>query len=174
MKIQLIPSILIVLAAIIYACTEPEVYPIEPKIEFSKFSIKDSVDDLGNEIRLARLVMTVKDGDGDIGLDDADTMGFRHPDSLHHYNLFIKLFKKENQQFEEVELAIPHNYRTPFYETQGQNKSLKADIQIKFEYSTRQFQYDTIKYSFFIYDRELHRSNDAESPELPINKLLTN
>ena len=33
------------------------------------------------------------------------------------------------------------------------------------------FNYDTIKYDFFIYDRELNISNIAETPEIPADTI---
>jgi hypothetical protein len=154
------------------SCIEPKVYPIIPEITFARFTIKDSVDVLGNQILLCKLTMTVKDGDGNIGLEKDDTLGYRHPDSLHYHNLFVKQYEKINGEFQEVELLIPTNYRTPFYETEGQNRALKADIEVKFEYL--HFDYDTIIYDFFIYDRDLNQSDINASPELVPADLLNN
>ena len=51
---------------------------------------------------------------------------------------------------------------------EGQNKTLIADLEVNFDITE---QYDTIKYSFYIYDRALHKSNVAESPEIPFDTL---
>ncbi|MBA7579337.1 hypothetical protein ES708_21207 [subsurface metagenome] len=62
---------------------------------------------------------------------------------------------------DEDDLETPLNYRIPYIESEGQNKTLKGEIQVDFFYLI--IKYDTIKYKFYIVDRALHKSNDQET-----------
>lgn len=161
------------LLMIFFACEAPRSYPNTPEVGFKSLSIADYVDTLGNPIKLVKLTISVIDGDGDIGIkfdDNAIYPGFEDLDSA---NLFIKLFEKKEGAFQEVEFKLPLNYATPYLEPEGQDKTLKADIEIKFEEPLIDtfLAYDTIKYSFYIYDRALNKSNIAESPAVPSDTL---
>lgn len=150
----------------IVGCQKPEVWSDIPEINYKDCEVKDSLDALSNSIKLCRLTIQVKDGDGDIGLDPADTTGIRSTDSLHHNDLFLTLFSKKNGIWSKVNLALAQNFRIPYVDQQGQNKSLKADIVVKLEYPVVVFKYDTIAYDVFIFDRALHKSNIIRTPEI--------
>ena len=149
--------LLFTLAAMLPGCPGIESLPDIPYIEFRDFTLAPAVDDLGNEIIRGELVFFFQDGDGDVGLNEPDTI-FQGDSS--QYNLFFTMFKKENQEYYELneeELNSPLYYRIPFIEREGQNKTLKGEIQVTFEYLT--IDYDTIRYTFYIVDREEHKSN---------------
>jgi hypothetical protein len=137
----------------------PGVEPLTeiPYIEFRDFTLEEAVDDLGNEIILGELTFFFQDGDGDVGLYEPDTI---FPGDTSQYNLFFTMFKKENKEYiklTEDDLNSPLYYRIPFIEREGQNKTLRGEIEVTFEYLT--IEYDTIRYAFYIIDREKHRSN---------------
>jgi len=153
-----------IIAGFIFSCVPPKVYPIEPEISFKEMILIDGHDTLGNLVKRVILTMSVVDGDGDIGLpEDITFPGF---DTLGNKNLFIELYNKVDGVFEKVELAAPLYYRTAFLKPEGQDKSLTADFEITMD--NYQFDdYDTIKYDFHIYDRQLHKSNTGETPAVP-------
>lgn len=153
-----------IIIGLIFSCVPPRVYPIEPEISFKEMSMIDGRDTLGNLVKRVILTMSVVDGDGDIGLPvDGAWPGF---DTLGNKNLFIHLYNKVDGVFEKVDLAAPLYYRTAFLKPEGQDKSLTADYEVTID--NYQFDiYDTIKYDFYIYDRQLHKSNTGETPAVP-------
>lgn len=145
------------------SCQKIESLSEIPFISFKSFILKDTVDALGNEGKIGELIFAFKDGDGDIGLTQPDSLS---SDST-NFNLFFTLYYKTNGEFTEVsgdDLETPLNYRTPYIEREGQNKSLTGEIKVDFIYLL--FEYDTIKYSFFLVDRAMHKSNVETTPEI--------
>jgi len=157
--------LLVVFTVFIIACEKPKTYSEIPKVSFKSLEIYDGVDSLGNEEKKIKITILVEDGDGNIGLSDTDTLELFKP--LENKNLFINLYEKINGEFVKVDLQLPHNYRTPYIEPQGQNELLKADVEVSIGYSKLFFHYDTIKYDFYLYDRDLNKSNIEETPEIP-------
>ncbi|MCD6565923.1 MAG: hypothetical protein J7K53_08255 [Bacteroidales bacterium] len=147
------------------SCKKIESLPEIPSISFKNFTLIDTIDALGNEGKIGELTFDFEDGDGDIGLTQPDSLS---ADST-NFNLFFTLFSKTNGEFIEVsenDLETPLNYRIPYIEKEGQNKALKGEIQVDFIYLL--FEYDTIRYSFFILDRALHKSNVEITPEIAL------
>ena len=145
------------------SCKKIESLPEIPSISFKSFILIDTIDALGNEGKIGELTFDFEDGDGDIGLTQPDSLSV---DST-NFNLFFTLFGKIDGEFIEVsenDLETPLNYRIPYIEKEGQNKTLIGEIQVDFIYLL--FEYDTIKYSFFIVDRALHKSNVETTPEI--------
>jgi len=149
-----------------FSCRKIESYPEIPFIEFKSFTLQDTVDLLGNPGKVGELVFSFVDGDGDIGFDSTAT------DTTSIYDLFFTLYEKLDGEFlkvDEDDLETPLNYRIPFIEMEGQNKTLKGEIQVDFFYiKIFLIKYDTIKYEFYIIDRALHKSNVETTPEIPL------
>ncbi|MCK4700132.1 MAG: hypothetical protein KAT38_07345 [Bacteroidales bacterium] len=147
------------------SCQKIESLPEIPSISFKSFILKDTTDALGNEGKIGELTFDFEDGDGDIGLTQPDSLS---ADST-NFNLFFTMFDKIDGEFIEVpenDLEAPLNYRIPYIEKEGQNKALKGEIQVDFIYLL--FEYDTFKYTFFIVDRALHKSNVETTPEIAL------
>jgi len=158
-----IPILIITVLLSSLSCKKIESLPEIPSISFNSFILKDTTDVLGNEGKIGELIFDFEDGDGDIGLIQPDSLSV---DST-NFNLFFTLFGKIDGEFIEVsenDLETPLNYRIPYIEKEGQNKALIGEIQVDFIYLL--FEYDTIKYSFFIVDRALHKSNVETTPEI--------
>ena len=158
-----IPILIITVLLSSLSCKKIESLPEIPSISFNSFILKDTTDVLGNEGKIGELIFDFEDGDGDIGLTQPDSLSV---DST-NFNLFFTLFGKIDGEFIEVsenDLETPLNYRIPYIEKEGQNKALIGEIQVDFIYLL--FEYDTIKYSFFIVDRALHKSNVETTPEI--------
>lgn len=144
------------------ACEEIVKYPDVPVIEYKSFSLYSTVDELGNDIFLGKLEIDFTDGDGDIGIEQPDSSSL--PDSL-KYNLFLSLYEKVDGNFQKVNsLDSTQNFRVPYIERIGQNKTLKGTITLDLEYKT--IEYDTIYYTFYLLDREFHRSNTDTTEQL--------
>lgn len=161
-----IRSIILILLIIPFSgCPDIEVIPEIPEIEFLSFTITEDTDDLGNDILRGELIFTFQDGDGDIGLSEPDTI---IPGDSTQYNLFFTMYKKDKGAYielDENELGAPLFYRIPYIEPrEGQNKILRGEIKIDFEYPS--VKYDTIRYDFFITDRLLHKSNVESTTDI--------
>jgi len=163
--IKKIRNIIVVLLVLeLLSCSGIETLPVIPYIEFKEFTLSEDVDDLGNKILSGLLLFTFQDGDGDVGLHEPDTI---MPGDTSNFNLFFTLYEKIEGEYIEVpeeELGAPLYYRIPFIEREGQNKTLKGDIEVEFEYL--EIEYDTIRYSFYILDRQLHKSNVDTTPDI--------
>ncbi len=167
-------SILILLITIFSACPKPQQYPIEPQITFKQIILSDTVDLLGNDVKLFKLRFDIIDGDGNIGLQDGDTTGVFHPDSLYNKNFFTTLFEIINGDTIEVDPEKQRYFRVPYVEPQGQNKVLIAEIYIDIEFTyeiSGELPYDFIMYKFYIVDRDFNKSNIEETLVIKLDTI---
>ena len=163
---------LIILISFLTACPKPQTYPIEPAITFEQVQLKDSVDLLGNKNKIYKLKFGITDGDGDIGLQEDDTTGIYHPDSLYTNNLFTTLYEIVNGDTVKVDSSKQRNFRVPYVQPQGQNKTLIADIFIDIIFSfdgEGNLPYDSVYFDFYIVDRQFHKSNIQSAPVLKLD-----
>jgi hypothetical protein len=173
-KYRLLYCLMIFAVAIIFSsCKKPETFPIEPsisEIQFNKYS-NSSVS----------ISFRFTDGDGDLGLNEADTVSTYAcvPDSAgnctnkFYFNIFLDQYKKINGQWEKlVDPPSEFGFYSRFkrISTTGKNKALDGNLE--FDISSIYNIYfglspnDTIKYSFQIVDRQLHESNFLETNEI--------
>ncbi|HIE15377.1 MAG TPA: hypothetical protein EYP69_00455 [Bacteroidales bacterium] len=104
---------------IFYGCNKPVKYSDIPAITFSKLLVTDTVDALDNTIVKGTLIFDFVDGDGDIGLQDGDTIP--PYDSVYFYNLYITEYYVVNDSFVEANPVVPYHYRIPYIAATGQN-----------------------------------------------------
>lgn len=141
-------------------CRKAEEFPEEPIIEFKSFeTFGDS----------ASLTVSFTDGDGDIGLDDADNQPPFDSGSTYYFNLFVEYFELRNGTWEHVEFdEIQLYYRIPRITPTGQNKVLEGDLSVAIDplslFVTPDA--DTIRYSVHIVDRALHVSNTVQTSDI--------
>lgn len=153
-----------ILLAFFLSCQKIESISEIPYIQFKSFELRDTIDILGNPGKVGELVFKFEDGDGDIGLEQPDSLS----SDTTAYNLFFTLYEKIEGQFQVVEeenLETPLNYRIPYIKNIGQNKTLKGEIKVEFYYYLLAL-YDTIRYEFYIVDRALHKSNIETTTEI--------
>ncbi len=166
--------LLFFLIGILTACPEPQKYSDIPQIQFEQIQLKDSVDLLGGNNKVYRLKFGIIDGDGNIGLKEEDTAGIYAPDSLYSNNLFTTLYKIVNGDTVKVDSSKQRNFRVPYVEPQGQNKTLIADIftDIIFSYNgDGNLPYDSVYFDFYIVDRKLNKSNVQSTPVLKLDTV---
>ncbi|MBT4775801.1 MAG: hypothetical protein HOH13_03735 [Crocinitomicaceae bacterium] len=157
-----IAVICFVLAVVLVSCLKPQQFPPEPEISFKEFLIMSDS---------AKLTITFQDGDGDVGLNDADTLPPYDTSSIYHFNLFAQYWEKDDalgwvQGTDFLGNPIEFQYRTPIITPTGQNKALKGEIEMTLEpfyYNLGSSQSDTIMYKIMLVDRALNESNWAES-----------
>jgi len=131
------------------------VYPDEPVIDYQGFGLFIAVDQLGNKNLMGQLTFDFTDGDGNLGLPPlVDTTELSLPDTI-KYNFFLQLY--DLQDFEYVQIPDEEGgvlkYRIPFLDKQP----LKGTMDLEITYPV--IKYDTIFYTFYIYDRDFNRSN---------------
>lgn len=142
-------------------------YPDTPIIDYKNFALYQTVDDLGNTVFVGKLELSFTDGDGNVGLLQPDSAGVA--DTL-KFNFFSSLYDLNNGVFEEIEGDKgKQNFRIPYIKREGQNKSLKGEITIEFEYKL--IEYDTIFYTFYMMDRSFNRSNIDTSEVIILSGL---
>ena len=151
------------LAVVFASCKKPKTFPVEPEITFKELVKNTNTQGLDES---ADLTITFTDGDGDIGLDDADTLPPYDPSSIYYYDFYIKYFIKHSGNFEGVPLLIPANQRIPRIFSEGKDKSLSGDIIMHLDFIGFQFNNDTLRFEAFIYDRALHKSNTITTSEV--------
>ena len=170
MKKILVVLILALLA--LAACQKKPEYPIEPKITYDGLAYLMNADSTLTGEVILRIGYT--DGDGDLGLDDADTLYPFGPNDPHYYNLLIDYLKWDGAAFVETPL-LSWNQQTQSYDTISFNARFKRlvfndeekPISGIIEYTMMVYNPvspdDTIKFRVHIIDRALHESNTIET-----------
>lgn len=140
-----------------FSCKRNNNVPNEPQITYKDFLV------LGDS---AKLIIKFTDGDGDLGLSDSDI------DPPYDYNTFITYYEKVNGTFVPRELTFPFNYRIPVLNTSNRKKELNGELQITIAptYYDPFSKRDTIKYSIYIQDRALNKSNIIETKEIVVKR----
>ena len=131
------------------------------------------------------------DGDGDLGLDESDTLypfGFQDP---HYYNLEIDYLKCVNGEFVNTPLLSPHVPTSPddtlvLYDTvtfsarfkrlrdSEEPKAISGTMEYKLTVQNPLSPNDTIKFEIHILDRALHESNAIQTEAIYTNPILRN
>ena len=154
-KIGSIGYLLIVV--LVASCLPVEDLPPEPEIVFKSFT---------QEGTGATLVFGFTDGDGNIGLEQGDTLGVNCPDTcIYYWNLFCEYYELQDGEWTHIpidwtlENSIPFYYRVPRAEPTGQNPALIGDISIDMPFYSLPSDYDTARFEVKLVDRDLNESN---------------
>ncbi|MCF6171926.1 MAG: hypothetical protein L3J31_05105 [Bacteroidales bacterium] len=157
------------------ACNKFEKFPIEPVIKYDKFVLLSNPTNGITERGVLQFSYT--DGDGDLGLSDKDTEPPFNFGGEYYYNLIINYFEKQNGKFVEVPLltwnpdslrydTLSFNGRFPVLTPETGNLSIKGIFQDTLFIYNPLSEFDTIKFSAYIIDRALHKSNMIETGEI--------
>jgi hypothetical protein len=180
MKSTLLKSIVIFLSAVLlYACKGGEIYPIIPSIEFEKsyYISRDSTNLLVFSIKF-------RDGDGDIGLENGDTLppynNIKDPltgknTNIYYNNLYVEFLRKEGNSYNYVIAdfsgdTLRADMRVMPLTPEGKYKAIRGTIEATLEPSVLLNDGDTVKLRFLLIDRALHLSNTAESGDIIISR----
>ncbi len=151
-----VTSILFSALLLMISCNDIDpVYPDEPVVDYQGFGLFISVDGLGNPTLIGNLSFDFTDGDGNLGLLPlVDTSDLSVPDTV-KFNFFLQLYDLQNYEFVEIpdEDGGVLKYRIPYLDKQP----LKGTMDLEISYPV--ILYDTIYYTFWIYDRDYNRSN---------------
>jgi len=156
------------------ACPNPQKYPETPAIKFKQVIVFDTIDDIAlqNPVKGYKLRFGLIDGDGDIGLNETDTIGVE-VDTVYVNDFLSMFYEIKNGDTILVDSLNRYNYRIPYIEPQGQNKTLLADIFIDFAFlydRDNLLKYDSVMFDFFVIDRKLNKSNVERTPVLSLKK----
>ena len=178
---------LALLSVAIAGCQKEVEYPIEPQIAYTGFSYLFSADSTFSGEGVISFSYT--DGDGDLGLDDGDTLypfGFQDP---HYYNMVVDYLKAENGVFVKTPLLSLHVPTSPddtlvLYDTVTFNarfrrlrdnddpKAISGTIDYKLTVQNPFSPDDTIKFEIRILDRALHESNVIQTEAIYTNPII--
>lgn len=143
-KPGIIATILVVFFAT--ACQKQDTFPVEPVLTFkSLVAVGDS----------AILNMAFTDGDGDVGLDQGDTL------EPYLYNCFLEYQEKQGKEFKTIVLPIPFNFRIPKLNPSGKAKPILGNIRVVLTptFYNPFSATDSVKFRVYITDRALNKSN---------------
>lgn len=172
---------LLFLALATLACQKPVEYPIEPKIAYEGFTYLFNADSTFSGEGVISFSYT--DGDGDLGLDDSDTLSPFGFNDAHYYNMVVDYLKCVNGEFVKTPL-LSWNAQTQTYDTVTFNARFKRlrdseepkAISGKMDYTlTVQNPFspnDTVKFEIHILDRALHESNVIQTDPIYTNPML--
>lgn len=178
---------LLFLALAVVSCQKPVEYPIEPKIVYEGFTYLFNSDSTFSGEGVISFSYT--DGDGDLGLDDADTLppfGFH---DAHYYNMVVDYLKSVNGVFVRTPLLSPHVPTSPadtlvLYDTVTFNarfkrlrdseepRAISGTMDYKLMVQNPFSPNDTVKFEIRILDRALHESNVIQTDPIYTNPML--
>lgn len=148
------------------SCQKKVEYPIEPQITYEGLAYVINADStLTGEVVLN---IGYTDGDGDLGLDDTDTIypfGINDP---HYYNLIIDYLRWDGTQF--VADTINFNARFKRLVFNDEAKAISGTISNTIMLLNPFAPNDTVKLRAHIIDRALHESNTVETEGICFNR----
>ena len=172
---------LLFLALAVLSCQKPVEYPIEPKIVYDGFTYLFNPDSTFSGEGIISFSYT--DGDGDLGLDDGDTLppfGFH---DAHYYNMLVDYLKCVNGEFVKTPL-LSWNVQTQSYDTVTFNarfkrlrdaedpKAISGTMEYTLPVQNPFSPNDTVKFEIRILDRALHESNVIQTDPIFTNPML--
>ena len=175
-RLNLIALSLVLL--LIAACRERVEYPVEPHIAYKGFTYIFNADSTFSGEGIVSFSYT--DGDGDLGLDNGDTLPPFGPNDAHYYNMVVDYMKCVNGVFEKIPL-LSWNVQTQTYDTVSFNarfrrlrdsedpKAISGTIDYTLPVQNPLSPNDTIKFEIHILDRALHESNVIQTDPIITN-----
>ena len=174
---------LLFLALAAFSCQKPVEYPIEPHIAYEGFTYLFNADSTFSGEGIVSFSYT--DGDGDLGLDDSDTLppfGFH---DAHYYNMEVDYLKCVNGEFVVTPLLSPHVPTSPtdtvlwdtitfnarFHRLRDNDdpKAISGMMDYRLMVKNPFSPNDTIKFAIRILDRALHVSNTIQTDAIITN-----
>ena len=166
MRIQLFLSFGALLASVALVwtgCLPDPAYPDEPEVTLVSFGLQAD----GSR----ELIIQFTDGDGDLGLSQADTMPPFCASCDFHQNLHCDYQEWRNGDWFEIFLdpnagQIPFYYRVPNAQPSGQEPALNGTIAVDMSTWYLSSSYDSLRFRITLFDRALNASNEVFTPPL--------
>lgn len=125
-------------------------YDAVPKVEFLYAPV--STDSSDYKVAFSFMLY---DGDGNFGLDAKDTTE-PYIDSFQQ-NFHATAYSIHNKEY--TQLPYSFSYRIPRLRPEKQQKFIKARVSIDIVLAKSVFPYDSVFFTYFVYDRDLQKSN---------------
>ena len=156
-----IPFFLCLMAGAMGGCLPDPNYPVEPTLAFDAVIVRPD--------GTAEMVLRFTDGDGDVGLTQADTLPPHFCATCpHHYNLVGEYQLLNDTGWVTPILPIPFAYRVPVAEPTGSSPSLDGTIAIELSsWGLLGAEGDSIRFLWTLWDRALNGSDVARTPAFP-------
>ena len=163
------------------SCQKPVEYPIEPKIVYEGFTYIFNADSTFSGEGIISFSYT--DGDGDLGLDDGDTLPPFGLNDAYYYNMVVDYLKCVNGEFVKTPL-LSWNQQTQSFDTVSFNarfhrlrdteepKAISGTMEYTLPVQNPLSPDDTIKFEIHICDRALHESNVIQTDPIYTNPSL--
>lgn len=112
-----------------------------------------------------------EDKDGDIGLDDSDTL----PPFRGVNNLIIDFQEKTNGQYQPLtikntNIPVDFDQRIPSLTPSGKNKEISGSMSISFGVDANEIHADTVSFQLYIVDRAFNESNIIDVSDLALKQ----
>lgn len=132
-----------------------------PSIELIR--VEQFRDSQGKDSILA-ITFSYRDGDGNIGLDDSDTLPPFNAGSMFQYNLLVDIKEYANGQYHPIPDAggiEPRNFnrRIPDLQPTGKIKEISGEITVRYDSRSLILPPDTVQCEITLADRALNLSN---------------
>ncbi len=144
-----------------FGCLPDPMYPDEPTLEVEAL--------VPNSDGTALLTLRFTDGDGNVGLTQADTLPPFCATCPHHFNL-VGVYQEWNDGvWVTPTLLVPYSYRVPVVEPTGSSPALDGTIELLLTswYLTGTAS-DSVRFAWVLWDRDLNPSNEARTEALAI------
>jgi len=140
-----------------FSCSNDVEYPIIPEIEYEGFTKIWNPNTMLYERGVLKI--SFKDGDGDIGLRQQDTV------PPYDYNLFVRYYEYQNGNSVRVIISDSNefNARIPMLTPISNNKAIKGEIEDTLYMYNYGGTFDTIMFDVYLVDRALHKSNTVST-----------
>lgn len=173
--------VLLSLVLVVVSCQKPVEYPIEPRIEYQGFTYIFNADSTFTGEGIVAFSYT--DGDGDLGLDESDTLPPFGLSDAHYYNMVIDYLKCVNGEFVKTPL-LSWNAQTQSFDTVSFNarfhrlrdnddpKAISGTMEYTLPVQNPLSPDDTIKFEIRILDRALHESNVIQTEPIYTNPII--
>ena len=145
------------------ACLKQVDYPNRPDLEYIGFFANPNATNPADSLGFVKFGFT--DGDGDLGLNQADTLDQFAQGQPYYYNLFIRYFEKQNGEYVEVVPPLPFHVRFNRLTAVGGNGALEGQMDVGVVARPGTI-YDTIRYEMYIVDRALQHSDTIVTPDI--------
>lgn len=170
----------VIFLLLLNSCKEKEIYSNIPQIEYKTAYFLQA----GGKDSLMKLVISFKDGDGDIGLKGSDTLAPFNPvfDSLtnvslnkYYFNCYVGYKEKiAGKYYPYIPIGttdtFQYTFRVQNLTPEGRHKAIRGELELDIDKSVSQrisaATTDTIIYSVYIYDRLLNKSNEIQTPPI--------
>lgn len=150
-------------ALMVSGCLNREQFPNAPKLEYVGTVLNQNLLSEADSIGFVRFRFT--DGDGDLGLNPADTTGQFAQGQTYYHNLFVHYFEKQNGHYVEFIPVFPFHSRFKDLTPKGGDKSLQGQMDVGV-FARPGSSFDTVRYEIYIVDRALNHSDTIVTEDI--------